>query len=458
MKMLRVLIIAEAANPQWVSVPLVGWSHTQALARVARVHLVTQVRNRPAILEAGWVEGRDFTAIDSERLAGPLWKLASVLRGGSGRGWTTLTAVSVLSYYYFEHLVWRRFGKAIQRGDYDVVHRLTPLTPTTPSPLARHCRRAGVPFVLGPLNGGVPWPAAFDAARRQEREWLSYVRRAYRLLPGYRGTLRSAAAVVVGSRDTLSQIPASVRPKCVYLPENAVDPERFRRPHPRRPELPLRLAFVGRLVPYKGPDMLLEAAAGLIRQGQVIVELIGEGPLRPTLESLIAREGLRDGAHLAGWVDHGKLQGRLAETDVLVFPSIREFGGGVVLEAMALRVPALVVDYGGPAELVTPETGWLVPLGTRLQIVAGLRAALDRLCADPDQIVTRGAAAARRVARLFTWDRKAHQMLAIYRWALGAAADKPDFGMPLTECEGDDALSPRSAPAAIHSTPAACHP
>ena len=160
----RVLLIAEAANPDWVSVPLVGWSLADALLRCVDGHLVTQVRNQSAI-ERTSLSQDAFTAIDSERIAKLMWRVGSSIKGGWGKGWTTLTALSAPSYYYFEYLLWKQFGDAIRRHEFDLVHRITPLSPTTPSLLAGKCRAAGVPFVLGPLNGGVPWPKAFDAAQ-----------------------------------------------------------------------------------------------------------------------------------------------------------------------------------------------------------------------------------------------------------------------------------------------------
>src|SRR5262249_6592228 len=98
----RVLLVAEAANPEWATVPLVGWSLSRALAKIVNAHLVTHIRNRDAIIRAGLIEGRDFTAIDNERVASPVYKLAQTLRGGVGKGWTTNTAFSSLAYYSFE--------------------------------------------------------------------------------------------------------------------------------------------------------------------------------------------------------------------------------------------------------------------------------------------------------------------------------------------------------------------
>src|SRR5436853_4588069 len=132
------------------------------------------------------------------------------------------------------------------------------------------------------------------------------------------------------------------------MPENAIEPDRFGLMRKERGDRPLRVVFMGRLVPYKGADMVLEAAAPLSRSGALHLQIIGDGPEMGALKALAARERVENVVDFAGWIEHGQMQEQLAQADVFAFPSIREFGGGAVLEAMAVGLVPIVVDYGGP--------------------------------------------------------------------------------------------------------------
>jgi glycosyltransferase involved in cell wall biosynthesis len=400
-------------------VPLIGWSLTQALSQVCDVHLVTQVRNREAIERQGWVEGEQFTAIDSERIAAPAIRLASVFRGGNSLAWTIETAMESITYPYFEYLVWKRFRRALRAGEYDLVHRVTPVSPTAPSYIARRLARIGIPFVVGPLNGGVEWPREFSDLQRREREWLTRFRGLYRLLPGYKSLRRHASCIIAGSRATLAQLPARFRDKYLYLPENAVDPSRFSLTNQSAYRLPIKAAFVGRLVPYKGADMAIEAMEDLAREGLIEYDIYGTGPETPRLEQMIRSKGLQDSVRLRGYVPNTELQEQLVTADILVFPSVREFGGGVVLEAMALGVVPVIADYAGPTELVSEAEGYKVPMGDRRQVVASFRSVLGHITRDPRQLEAKRAACLARIALLYTWERKTEQLQQVYAWVAG---------------------------------------
>lgn len=410
----RVLIIAEAANPEWVSVPLVGWSLANALRNVADVHIVTQVRNRDAFLRAGLVENHDFTSIDSEAISRPIWQLGNFFRMGKGKGWTAVTAFASLSYYYFEYLVWKKFKSKILAGEYDVVHRITPLSPTAISPIAAKCFAAKVPFILGPLNGGVPWPKGFATERRREREWLSYVRSVYKFLPGRNTMLKSAAAIIVGSRFTESEIPEDYKYKCFYIPENAIDPSKFFGSSRAPLDGPLRACFIGRLVPYKGPDILLEASLPLLKSGLLALDIIGDGPLRAQLERMVKENSVEESIVFHGWVAHDKIPAIAQRNHVFSFPSVREFGGGAVLEAMALGLVPIIVDYGGPSELVDDDRGFKVPLGSRSSIINSFREILEKLYHQRRMIKLLSNSGQEYVLNNFTWAQKAAQVCAIY--------------------------------------------
>jgi len=151
-----------------------------------------------------------------------------------------------------------------------------------------------------------------------------------------------------------------------------------------------------------------------------------------SLKAQVEHLGLAAGVELPGWVAHDQLQNRLVRAQVFGFPSVREFGGTVVLEAMALGLVPVVAGYAGPNELVTDPTGVREPFKARADLVLGVRSAFERLMRDPAALAEMARKARARALGQFTWPMKARQTLEVYRWVLGQRG-KPDFGMPLPD-------------------------
>ena len=77
-----------------------------------------------------------------------------------------------------------------------------------------------------------------------------------------------------------------------------------------------------------------------------------------------------------GWLDHIDVHFKLRTCDCAILPGIREFGGGGVIESMALGHPGIVADYGGPAELVDRSTGIRVAFIDEASLFEGLTGAI----------------------------------------------------------------------------------
>jgi glycosyltransferase involved in cell wall biosynthesis len=412
---IRVLLIAEACNPTWTSVPLVGYNLARALAARPdlRVTLVTHIRNRDGLATSDIGRFAEIVFIDNEFIAAPVYRLAKLLRGGNQLGWTIDTAMAWPSYVVFEWLLRSKLGRRLQRGDFDLIHRITPLSPTAVSPLAA---KTEVPMIAGPLNGGLPWPKQFPELVRREREWLVPLRNLYKLLPYHRSTYRHLAAVITASRSTADEIPRHFHGLRFHHPENGVDPSRFpiaeRWPEPNER---FRLVTAGRLVPYKGLSLTLEAIrrSAILRQCELTV--IGDGPDRAAHERFVTEHGLQDCVNLRGQVPQAELAAEMRRSQVFVFPSLREFGGGVILEAMACALPCLIVDYGGPGELISEGTGIKLPMRPREELIESLRLAMERMVANPDECRRMGEAASAEVRREHTWSAKAGRIVEFYR-------------------------------------------
>ncbi|UFS67661.1 MULTISPECIES: glycosyltransferase family 4 protein [Paracoccus] len=427
-KRLSVLLLADDCNPEWPSLPIVGYKYALALGRVARVVVATHVRNRENILKAA-PQGVEFVFLDNERIASPLHKLALWLRGGSEVAWSTNMIMQYLPYLAFEREAWKHFRKALRAGEFDLVHRITPMTPTLPSYIAG---KLAVPFVIGPLNGNLPWPREFRSEQKRERERLRVLRDVAKHLPYARGTYRNAALVLAGFEHTMRELRPLAPGRVVNFPEIGYDPAIF---HAVRkvPAFggpgPYRFLFAGRLVPYKLPDVAVLAFAGAPELAGHSLHIVGDGPEMPRLREIVAQHGLEDTVHFEGRRSQAELAGMMRDFDGFVFPSIRELGAGVVIEAMACGMTCFVADYGAPGHLAGRGRGVTVPIRDHSGYVAQFRQVLAGAVADPATAAARAAAGQGYAEALYPWDRKAQETLAYYRDLLAGrpVQDRGDY-------------------------------
>ncbi|RYZ59839.1 MAG: glycosyltransferase family 1 protein [Proteobacteria bacterium] len=424
MQRLRILLLAQQNNPDWISVPLVGYQHSEALAQMHDVTLVTHFANEAAILR----KKQPFKEVFAINLG--IWEtfynwcFDKVFKGDHGS--QILTAFRVPFYLAFESRAFARYKKALKNKEFDLVLRVTPVAPVIPSLFAARCKKLGLPFVIGPINGGLPWPTHYSQAVRQ-KEWISNLRFFYRYLPYARSTYRDSSAIVAGSSETYHEYDA-LKDRLYFIPENGIREETVVPKKARAHGAKLKLLFVGRLIPSKACDLAIKAAASLLREGRCEFTIVGDGGERKALEELSASLGVK--VHFTGMLAHAEAMEYFRSADVLVFPSIREFGGGVVFEALALGCVPIVSNYGGPGDIViNGKSGFSVDLKNEDYTTQELEKILVRLAQDPDLLEEMSKEGQRYAREELSWKGKAEKMTQIFEGCLGLAK-RPSFLPP----------------------------
>ncbi len=203
---------------------------------------------------------------------------------------------------------------------------------------------------------------------------------------------------------------------------NGVDTERFR-PAPVRlpiPGCPFReddlwlVGTVGRMEPVKDQANFARAFARTVEldpaaRRRMRLVMVGDGPMRKDVESILGAAGVRDLAWLAG--ERHDVPEVMRGLDCFVLPSLAEGVSNTVLEAMACGLPVVATQVGANPDLVAEgTTGTLVPAGDS----EALAAAVLSVFADPAVAASRGRAARARAEQRFSLERMVERYHALY--------------------------------------------
>jgi hypothetical protein len=151
---LRILVLGPDSNPEQISMPYVTFSHAAALAQLHDVTLAVRSPSEDPVRRAK----APFHAIEVIRMPWLdriyAWSLRRIFKYNFNN--QALTASLYPLYLAFEWRAWRQLRQRIFAGEFDVVLRVYPMNAVFPSPFAFFLRNGPIPFVIGPLNGGLP--------------------------------------------------------------------------------------------------------------------------------------------------------------------------------------------------------------------------------------------------------------------------------------------------------------
>lgn len=420
----RVIVSAFALSPSRGSEAGVGWNICSRLGRYCDItvlygendHRLQYAHEVAKYLdEHGPVPGVSFVAVEHP----PLSKACQVVHDAGF--WPA---------YYVGYASWQRAALRVAQRlaaaePFDLVHHLNMIGFREPG----YTWRMGIPFVWGPIGGAasVPWRfvpllgargAAFNTARNLVNLFqMRFARRA-------RAASRAARHIWAVSPADERLVREVWGARAELMLETGTNPQPAARHRSYAGDRPLRLVWSGNHEPAKALPLVLDAIARLPRRS-VHLDVLGAGSETEGWRAQAAKLQLNEHVNWLGRLSHADALRTVAESDVMMFMSLKEGTPHVILEALSLGVPVVCHDAFGMARAVTDSCGIKIPMRSPHESVDGAAAALARLLGDP-ALVGRLSEGALARAEELSWDNKVHQIAEVYRLVMASRAADGD--------------------------------
>ena len=397
---MKLLLSAYACAPNRGSEPGVGWNWAIEISRLGHeVWVLTRAINRPQI-EAEISKHPPRKNLNFLYFDLPKW----------ARWWKRGPRGIHLYYFLWQIGAYRFAAKAHDRTRFDQVQHITFVSIRQSSFLGS----LGIPFIFGPVAGGERAPLSLRSGAGVK----GWIKDAVRDLanvyvgidPFVRQTVRRAERIIATSEETAALLPAKYRRKTDVHLAIGIDPEYIKNETKKLSEIKQRksgtsILFVGRLLYVKGMHLGIAAFARFQAQvPEARLTIVGEGPEERRWRKMADRLSVSKCIEWIPWLPQNELMNVYDRHDVLMFPSLHDSGGTVVLEALARGLPVVTLDIGGPGRIVDETCGVVVATKSinRSSVEARLGNVLEHLSGSPEVLARLSEGARRRSVR-FSW-------------------------------------------------------
>jgi hypothetical protein len=301
------------------------------------------------------------------------------------------------------NLLWQkaalRAARALHRDiGFDVVHHLTWGGVRAPTFLGS----LGVPLIIGPIGGGETSPMSLRDVLPLRGRFLEGLRdlsnATININPIVRQGLGDAAVIFAMTDETRNLLNPALRDKTRVMMALGVSKSQIGAPRTQC-QSPPRLLFAGRLLYWKGVHIAIEAMTELVKRiPNLRLTIVGNGPEEGRLKADVALRSLAENVDFISSMPQDKFLRLYDSHDLLLFPSLHDGSGCVVLEALSHGMPVACLDLGGPKDIVTPQSGIVVNTGglTTAQVAARLAEEIYEALSSPPLLARLSAGAIAR--------------------------------------------------------------
>lgn len=381
--MRRILVSAYACEPNVGSEPGVGWDWVTRLSNeFEEVHVVTRSGDR----QIG-SDGKKYVRNSRDHIESQLSKRTSTdhihfhyfdLPDMISNLERTMIG-DIINIYLWEVMVFFFLLRRFTRREFDKVQKVTIVSHRYPSFVWYFGRE----YTHGPIAGGERFPVRLLAVFSWKNRIKELVRLVFQFAPFFDPliwlTYWKADRIIAVTPETRSVLPVPFRKKCLVQQAVSAESMEWENTHRMVPVIkpgePLKLLYAGRILEWKGVMLILRA----LKQIHIPYELnvVGDGPDLARIRTYAKSHSLK--VNFPGFIERNTLIHYYQTSDLFLFPSLRDSGGFVVLEAQANGLPVLALDLGGPAMNLDENTGILIEVQEQSveQIVSRIAERID---------------------------------------------------------------------------------
>lgn len=401
MIMKTILVSAYGCEPLKGSEPGVGWNWVLQMAKYNKLHIITRANNQKVIEEYLPLEIKNNITFHYYDTPNFIKQLKNKAKG-------------LYCYYFFWQIGILSLAKRIIKNNHiDYIMHLTFGSMWMPTflPFLK------TPFIWGPVGGAEAVPTTFLKMLPLKERIIQYSRKILNattlfnplvVIPSWK-----AKIIIVRTPDSKNAIPRIFQKKVKIYIETAMENNIFSFKKIQHNESQIRLIVSGRLVPFKNIKTAVKALKYIQNINNIAFKIIGSGPDYTSIQKMIKDFNLSN-VEIVESLPRMSVLEELQKSDIYVFPSLREGGSWALMEAMAIGLPVICLNWSGMRITTNDSCAIRLPVTDPEQMPKDMADAIIKLVKNPELRKQMGENGRKRIQTVFNWEAKGKFMEELF--------------------------------------------